>query len=326
MVTPDATLDDRRLHVYTIAAPSAESGREGTGLGHLQDVSTLARVALSLRRGEHVEPPGRHLPAHRAPRTWTPSPSQDVNADGELIGHTPDALRARPRGPARLRARASRPGTEPVISADRPSRSRLSRFGGRPLGRPRGGSPCANVLSSRSSSPPLLGVAALLLLWSALRGDRRPAAPAPRRARARLRGVSEPRARAPPRPTPPLETSGDAGRWQPSWCGWWPRAQPVAGARVRAYLRGRRTARASASWRRAGEGTTGEDGTLRLPAAPGLYLRQRPGRGPCPARREVRAAHGRGGDGGGAVAARRRARCGGARWPRAAASRCRWRR
>jgi YegS/Rv2252/BmrU family lipid kinase len=88
MVTPDATLDDHRLDAYTIAAPSAESGREGTGLGHMQDMSTLARIALSLRRGEHVSHPA--VTSLRSSHLYVDAqPAQDVNADGELIGHTP---------------------------------------------------------------------------------------------------------------------------------------------------------------------------------------------------------------------------------------------
>ncbi len=88
MVSPDATLDDRRLHVYAIQAPSADSGREGSGLGHVQDISTLARLALKLRRGEHVEHP--HVTCLRTSRLFVETePVQEVNADGELAGHTP---------------------------------------------------------------------------------------------------------------------------------------------------------------------------------------------------------------------------------------------
>nr|WP_225937840.1 carboxypeptidase regulatory-like domain-containing protein [Myxococcus sp. RHSTA-1-4] len=62
---------------------------------------------------------------------------------------------------------------------------------------------------------------------------------------------------------------------------------PVAGARVRAYLRVVEDGTGTPPWRRAGEGTTAADGTLRLPARPGDYLlsAQAPGHGP--ARREV---------------------------------------
>lgn len=88
VVAPDAALDDRRLHVYAITAPSAESGREGTGLGQLEDMATLARVAMSLRRGDHVDHPA--VTYLRTSRLYVEAePVQDVNADGELIGHTP---------------------------------------------------------------------------------------------------------------------------------------------------------------------------------------------------------------------------------------------
>jgi len=88
MVAPDAALDDRRLHVYAITAPSADSGREGTGLGQIEDMATLARVALSLRSGHHVEHPA--VTYLRTSRLYLEAdPLQEVNADGELIGQTP---------------------------------------------------------------------------------------------------------------------------------------------------------------------------------------------------------------------------------------------
>ncbi len=88
VVAPDAALDDRRLHVYAITAPSAESGREGTGLGQIEDLATLARVAMSLRRGDHVEHPA--VTYLRTSRLYVETePVEEVNADGELIGRTP---------------------------------------------------------------------------------------------------------------------------------------------------------------------------------------------------------------------------------------------
>jgi YegS/Rv2252/BmrU family lipid kinase len=105
VVAPDATLDDKRLHVYAIQAPSADSGHEGSGLGHLQDISTLARLALKLRRGEHVEHP--HVTALRTSRLFVETePVQEVNADGELAGHTPILFEV---VPAALRVYASPP-------------------------------------------------------------------------------------------------------------------------------------------------------------------------------------------------------------------------
>ena len=88
VVAPDAALDDRRLHVYAITAPSADKGREGTGLGQLEDMATLARVALSLRSGDHVDHPA--VTYLRTSRLYVEAePVQEVNADGELIGRTP---------------------------------------------------------------------------------------------------------------------------------------------------------------------------------------------------------------------------------------------
>nr|WP_225937839.1 lipid kinase [Myxococcus sp. RHSTA-1-4] len=105
VVSPDAQLDDRRLHVYAITAPSAATGSEGTGLGHLRDVATLARVALSLRSGEHVEHPA--VTTLRAARLFVETdPVQEVNADGELIGRTPMRFEV---APAALRVYAPAP-------------------------------------------------------------------------------------------------------------------------------------------------------------------------------------------------------------------------
>ncbi len=88
MVAPDATLDDHRLDAYTIAAPSAGSEDEGTNLGHIRDMGTLARVAMSLRRGEHVAHPS--VACMRTSRLYVEAtPPQDVSADGEMIGRTP---------------------------------------------------------------------------------------------------------------------------------------------------------------------------------------------------------------------------------------------
>lgn len=63
--------------------------------------------------------------------------------------------------------------------------------------------------------------------------------------------------------------------------------QPLAGARVQAYLQRADDGTGHTLWRRAGEGTTGADGTVRLPAAPGFYLLSASAQGRAPARREV---------------------------------------
>lgn len=105
MVAPDATLDDRQLHVYAITAPSAADGGERTGLGHLHDVATLARVALGMRSGEHLEHESVvHLRTARlVVRT---QPPMEVNADGENVGMTPMRFEV---APAALRVYAPRP-------------------------------------------------------------------------------------------------------------------------------------------------------------------------------------------------------------------------
>ncbi len=105
VVAPDATLDDRRLHVYAVTAPSVDNGREGTGLGQLQDMATLARVAMSLRSGEHVDHPA--VTCLRTSRLYVEAePAQEVNADGELIGQTPMLFEV---SPAALRVYAPAP-------------------------------------------------------------------------------------------------------------------------------------------------------------------------------------------------------------------------
>lgn len=105
VVAPDAALDDRRLHVYAITAPSAAAGREGTGLGLLQDIATLARVALQLHSGEHVDHPA--VVTLRTSRLYVEAdPVQEVNVDGELAGHTPLRFEV---APAALRVYAPAP-------------------------------------------------------------------------------------------------------------------------------------------------------------------------------------------------------------------------
>ncbi|MET0405178.1 MAG: signal protein PDZ, partial [Cystobacter sp.] len=63
--------------------------------------------------------------------------------------------------------------------------------------------------------------------------------------------------------------------------------RPLEGAQVQAYLRGPDEGTGQVHWLRAGAGTTGPDGTLRLPAAPGAYLLSAAAEGHGPARREV---------------------------------------
>jgi len=90
-----ATLDDRIFHIYAIAAPSVENGREGTGLGQLQDLATLGKLSLAIRSGEHVDHPA--VVTLRASRLLLEAePPQEVNADGELMGETPVRFEVKP--------------------------------------------------------------------------------------------------------------------------------------------------------------------------------------------------------------------------------------
>lgn len=133
-----------------------------------------------------------------------------------------------------------------------------------------------------------LSVAALLLLWlRPVPGEETPGmATVGPRAPVRPGASGNAAARVPPRPTPPLDTPATLAdgsfvvRVRAS-------GAPVAGARVRAWLKGPEDSAGQPTWRRAGEGTTAEDGTLRLPAAPGLYLLSAQAQGHAPARREV---------------------------------------
>ncbi|MFB1480174.1 lipid kinase [Corallococcus sp. RDP092CA] len=105
MVAPDATLDDRRFHVYAITASPVADGGERTGLGHLQDVATLARVALGMRSGGHLEHASVvHL--HTSRLAVETAPPMEVNADGENVGMTPMRFQV---VPAALRVYAPAP-------------------------------------------------------------------------------------------------------------------------------------------------------------------------------------------------------------------------
>jgi diacylglycerol kinase (ATP) len=88
MVSPEGTLDEGRLDVYAIVSPASKAGTEDTGLGRLQDLGTLARIALQLKKGEHVEHP-QVVSLRTRSLELTAEPVQDVNADGELVGKTP---------------------------------------------------------------------------------------------------------------------------------------------------------------------------------------------------------------------------------------------
>ncbi len=135
-----------------------------------------------------------------------------------------------------------------------------------------------------------LAVAAVLLLWFRMPAPGGPPSPrpgGPDTAAAVAPDVlpeAAPRASAPP--TPPLESAAapeDGAFVVRVVAG----SGPVAGARVRAYLRVAEDGTGAPPWRRAGEGTTATDGTLRLPAGPGDYLLSAHAPGQGPARREA---------------------------------------
>ncbi len=132
-----------------------------------------------------------------------------------------------------------------------------------------------------------LGLAAVVLLWSRPARMGASEARAPAGVTAREAGPVQPEASPrPPKTTPALEAPAaeaegafvvrvvSGGR-------------AVAGARVRTYLRGPEDGSGRTPWRRAAEGETGADGTVRLSAAPGFYLLSAHAEGHGPARREV---------------------------------------
>lgn len=134
----------------------------------------------------------------------------------------------------------------------------------------------------------VLSVAALFLLWH--RSGQTEGTPGTAATVARPSShpghTDNTSARVPPRPTPPLDTPATLAdgsfvvRVTAS-------GTPIPRAMVRAWAKGPEDSSGEPTWRRAGEGTTAEDGTLRLPAAPGLYLLTARAEGHAPARREV---------------------------------------
>ncbi|MFL5357062.1 carboxypeptidase regulatory-like domain-containing protein [Archangium sp.] len=134
----------------------------------------------------------------------------------------------------------------------------------------------------------VLSVAALFLLWhrSGQPEGHSGTAAAVVRPSSRPGHSDNASTRVAPRPTPPLDTPATLAdgsfvvRVTAS-------GAPLSRATVRAWAKGPEDSSGQPSWRRAGEGTTAEDGTLRLPAAPGLYLLTARAEGHAPARREV---------------------------------------
>jgi YegS/Rv2252/BmrU family lipid kinase len=86
LVAPRARADDHLLDVYVLVAES--EARRPRLRDRLKDVASLARYAVLLLRGRHLDHPRvLHLRAPRA-SLWT-DPPLEVDADGELAGTTP---------------------------------------------------------------------------------------------------------------------------------------------------------------------------------------------------------------------------------------------
>jgi diacylglycerol kinase family enzyme len=89
LVAPRARIDDRALDVYVVAAPAR---RRPGAARRLRELAALARYAIGLARGRHVEDPGvLHARASRVAVHTTPP--LEIDADGELAGHTPAVFR-----------------------------------------------------------------------------------------------------------------------------------------------------------------------------------------------------------------------------------------
>jgi YegS/Rv2252/BmrU family lipid kinase len=98
LVAPGAQNDDRRLDLWALASASEPEAEGGAG-DKLRDLARLARVAMLLRRGRHVEHPAvLHLRARQL--AIETDPPQDLDADGESAGTTPVVFTV---SPARLR-------------------------------------------------------------------------------------------------------------------------------------------------------------------------------------------------------------------------------
>jgi diacylglycerol kinase (ATP) len=94
LVAPGARLDDRHLDLYFLE--SASGAPEPDGPDRLREVARLARYALLLVRGRHLEHPAVHHERVKRVVLRT-EPSLEVDADGELVGETPATFEVWPR-------------------------------------------------------------------------------------------------------------------------------------------------------------------------------------------------------------------------------------
>lgn len=93
LVAPRARPDDHLLDVYVLAAEST-SGRVRLR-DRVRDLASLARYALLLLRGRHLEHP-RVFHARGATASIRTDPPLEIDADGELAGATPAEFRVAP--------------------------------------------------------------------------------------------------------------------------------------------------------------------------------------------------------------------------------------
>jgi diacylglycerol kinase (ATP) len=94
LVTPHARIDDGSLDVYVLCA--ASDATRARRPDRLRDLAALARYGWLLLRGRHLEHP-RVVHARGARARVVTSPPLEIDADGELAGHTPAELRVASR-------------------------------------------------------------------------------------------------------------------------------------------------------------------------------------------------------------------------------------
>jgi YegS/Rv2252/BmrU family lipid kinase len=104
LVAPRARIDDRALDLYVVAAPA----RRGASTRRVRELAALARYALGLARGRHVEDP-RVLHAQASRVAIETVPPLEIDADGELAGHTPALFQVDPGALRVLAAPRARP-------------------------------------------------------------------------------------------------------------------------------------------------------------------------------------------------------------------------
>lgn len=92
LVAPGARIDDRALDLYVVTAPSKRGAGAG---GRLRELAALARYALRLAQGRHVEDP-RVLHAQASRISLRTEPRLELDVDGELDGRTPVEFRVEP--------------------------------------------------------------------------------------------------------------------------------------------------------------------------------------------------------------------------------------